>query len=107
MPEQATLKSLNPQIKLLFCHLENMLDSDLYDHHRGEAYPHRYQALFLLYDNDSDLHLLGKSNNKQLQLLVSILTPDSRDGDTRWTAGLASPQSTACWHQTIAVTGNG
>ncbi|MBZ7216166.1 DUF3944 domain-containing protein [Klebsiella grimontii] len=41
-----------------------------------------------VYRNDSDLDLLGQCSNEELQLLVSILTRDPRDGDTRWTESL-------------------
>ena len=41
-----------------------------------------------VYRNDPDLNLLGKCSNEELQLLVSILTTDPRDGDTRWTESL-------------------
>lgn len=43
-----------------------------------------------VYRNDPDLNLLGKCSNEELQLLVSILTTDPRDGDTRWTESLTS-----------------
>lgn len=43
-----------------------------------------------VYRNDPDLNLLGQCSNDELQLLVSILTTDPRDGDTRWTEGLTS-----------------
>ncbi|HHT0329989.1 TPA: DUF3944 domain-containing protein [Raoultella planticola] len=43
-----------------------------------------------IYRNDPDLNLLGKCSNEELQLLVSILTTDPRDGDTRWTESLTS-----------------
>lgn len=43
-----------------------------------------------VYRNDPDLNLLGQCSNEELQLLVSILTTDPRDGDTRWTEGLTS-----------------
>ncbi|WP_251928400.1 DUF3944 domain-containing protein [Raoultella planticola] len=43
-----------------------------------------------VYRNDLDLNLLGQCSNDELQLLVSILTTDPRDGDTRWTEGLTS-----------------
>ncbi|MFP1907960.1 DUF3944 domain-containing protein [Lonsdalea quercina] len=42
-----------------------------------------------VYRNDPDLNLLGQCSNEELQLLVSILTTDPRDGDTRWTESLA------------------
>ena len=41
-----------------------------------------------VYRNDPDLNLLGQCSNEELQLLVSILTTDPRDGDTRWTESL-------------------
>jgi len=41
-----------------------------------------------VYRNDPDLNLLGQCSNEELQLLVSILTIDPRDGDTRWTESL-------------------
>lgn len=41
-----------------------------------------------VYRNDPDLTLLGQCSNEELQLLVSILTTDPRDGDTRWTESL-------------------
>ncbi|GAA0486657.1 DUF3944 domain-containing protein [Tatumella punctata] len=41
-----------------------------------------------VYRNDPDLNLLGQCSNEELQLLVSILTTDLRDGDTRWTESL-------------------
>ncbi|MBW5980029.1 oxidoreductase [Klebsiella michiganensis] len=41
-----------------------------------------------VYRNDPDLNLLGQCSNEELQLLISILTRDPRDGDTRWTEGL-------------------
>ncbi|CNG42141.1 DUF3944 domain-containing protein [Yersinia intermedia] len=41
-----------------------------------------------VYRNDPDLTLLGLCSNEELQLLVSILTTDPRDGDTRWTESL-------------------
>ncbi|MBH2760614.1 DUF3944 domain-containing protein [Serratia ureilytica] len=41
-----------------------------------------------VYRNDPDLNLLGQCSNEELQLLVSILTTDPRDGDTRWTENL-------------------
>ena len=41
-----------------------------------------------VYRNDPDLNLLGQCSNEELQLLVSILTTDHRDGDTRWTESL-------------------
>ncbi|XQS16416.1 DUF3944 domain-containing protein [Citrobacter telavivensis] len=40
------------------------------------------------YRNDPDLNLLGQCSNEELQLLVSILTTDPRDGDARWTESL-------------------
>lgn len=43
-----------------------------------------------VYRNDPDLNLLGQCSNEELQLLVSILTTDPRDGDTRWTESLTS-----------------
>ncbi|MCK7198566.1 DUF3944 domain-containing protein [Enterobacter bugandensis] len=43
-----------------------------------------------VYRNDPDLNLLGQCSNDELQLLVSIMTTDPRDGDTRWTEGLTS-----------------
>ncbi|WP_462215083.1 YaaW family protein [Klebsiella variicola] len=43
-----------------------------------------------VYRNDPDLNLLGQCSNDELQLLVSILTTDPHDGDTRWTEGLTS-----------------
>ncbi|EGT0635598.1 MULTISPECIES: DUF3944 domain-containing protein [Enterobacteriaceae] len=43
-----------------------------------------------VYRNDADLHLLGQCSNEELQLLISILTTDPRDGDTRWTESLTS-----------------
>jgi uncharacterized protein YaaW (UPF0174 family) len=43
-----------------------------------------------VYRNDPDLNLLGQCSNEELQLLVSILITDPRDGDTRWTEGLTS-----------------
>ncbi|WP_431223899.1 DUF3944 domain-containing protein [Serratia sp. L9] len=43
-----------------------------------------------VYRNDPDLNLLGQCSNEELQLLVSILTTDPRDGDTRWTESLSS-----------------
>lgn len=43
-----------------------------------------------IYRNDPDLNLLGQCSNEELQLLVSILTTDPRDGDTRWTESLTS-----------------
>ncbi|MFH7379888.1 DUF3944 domain-containing protein [Klebsiella aerogenes] len=43
-----------------------------------------------VYRNDPDLNLLGQCSNEELQLLVSILITDSRDGDTRWTESLTS-----------------
>ncbi|HEM8740560.1 TPA: DUF3944 domain-containing protein [Enterobacter hormaechei] len=43
-----------------------------------------------VYRNDPDLNLLGQCSNEELQLLVSILTTDPRDGDTRWTENLTS-----------------
>ncbi|ELE6493757.1 MULTISPECIES: DUF3944 domain-containing protein [Enterobacteriaceae] len=43
-----------------------------------------------VYRNDPDLNLLGKCSNEELHLLVSILTTDPRDGDTRWTESLTS-----------------
>ncbi|HBT4722448.1 DUF3944 domain-containing protein [Klebsiella oxytoca] len=44
-----------------------------------------------VYRNDPDLNLLGQCSNEELQLLVSILTTDPRDGDTRWTENLTGP----------------
>lgn len=41
-----------------------------------------------VYRNDPDLNLLGQCSSEELQLLVSILTTDPRDGDTRWTESL-------------------
>ncbi|MCL0166590.1 DUF3944 domain-containing protein, partial [Klebsiella pneumoniae] len=41
-----------------------------------------------VYRNDPDLNLLGQCSNEELQLLISILTTDPRDGDTRWTESL-------------------
>ncbi|WPU21958.1 DUF3944 domain-containing protein [Cedecea neteri] len=41
-----------------------------------------------VYRHDPDLHLLGQCSNEELQLLVSIMTTDPRDGDTRWTESL-------------------
>lgn len=41
-----------------------------------------------VYRNDPDLNLLGQCSNEELQLLVSILTTDPRDSDTRWTESL-------------------
>ena len=41
-----------------------------------------------VYRNDPDLNLLGQCSNEELQVLVSILTTDPRDGDTRWTESL-------------------
>lgn len=41
-----------------------------------------------VYRHDPDLNLLGQCSNEELQLLVSILTTDPRDGDTRWTESL-------------------
>ncbi|HHS9481917.1 TPA: DUF3944 domain-containing protein [Raoultella ornithinolytica] len=43
-----------------------------------------------VYRNDPDLNLLGQCSNEELKLLISILTRDPRDGDTRWTEGLTS-----------------
>ncbi|MEH5012337.1 DUF3944 domain-containing protein [Phytobacter diazotrophicus] len=43
-----------------------------------------------VYRNDPDLNLLGQCSNDELQLLVSILTTDPPDGDTRRTEGLTS-----------------
>ncbi|MGU3429219.1 DUF3944 domain-containing protein [Enterobacter hormaechei] len=43
-----------------------------------------------VYRNDPDLNLLGQCSNEELQLLVSILITDPRDGDTRWTESLTS-----------------
>ena len=43
-----------------------------------------------VYRNDADLHLLGQCSNEELQLLISILTTDPRDGDTRWKDSLTS-----------------
>ncbi|HBM3276823.1 TPA: DUF3944 domain-containing protein [Klebsiella pneumoniae subsp. pneumoniae] len=43
-----------------------------------------------VYRNDPDLNLLGQCSNEELQLLVSILITDPRDGDTRWTENLTS-----------------
>lgn len=43
-----------------------------------------------VYRNDPDLNLLGQCSNEELQLLVSILTTDPRDGDNRWTESLTS-----------------
>ncbi|CAM3921159.1 MULTISPECIES: DUF3944 domain-containing protein [Enterobacterales] len=43
-----------------------------------------------VYRNDPDLNLLGQCSNEELQLLVSILTTDPRDGDIRWTESLTS-----------------
>ncbi|CAI1973451.1 DUF3944 domain-containing protein [Serratia proteamaculans] len=43
-----------------------------------------------VYRNDPDLNLLGQCSNEELQPLVSILTTDPRDGDTRWTESLTS-----------------
>ncbi|WP_163306073.1 DUF3944 domain-containing protein [Enterobacter ludwigii] len=43
-----------------------------------------------VYRYDPDLNLLGQCSNEELQLLVSILITDPRDGDTRWTENLTS-----------------
>ncbi|MHA7844744.1 YaaW family protein [Serratia sp. D1N4] len=43
-----------------------------------------------VYRYDPDLALLGRCSNEELQLLVSILTTDTRDGETRWTESLTS-----------------
>ncbi|MDE9455139.1 DUF3944 domain-containing protein [Xenorhabdus bovienii] len=41
-----------------------------------------------VYRHDPDLNLLGQCSNEELQLLVSILTTDPRDGETRRTETL-------------------